>query len=197
MALLGFQTRLQIDDSSSLVPEAHLAAQLVLDEVRGKHVAFRAPRPEQDDELAEALLPRLRPQLLNRKQAGVAAGLDDEVLVAGPSRHGEWIADATRTYRFLDLGKLRIAGPSRVVLVGTDVVDRELDLAVMGGSACAGRSLALLPRIADPQGFGDEPAFVDGHLDAPGSAVAPLSIICLVAAPLRSCDLLLRANGSA
>ena len=183
MALLGFQTRLQCDDSSSLVPECHLAAQFVFDEMRGEHVAFRAPRPEQDDELAEALLPCLRPQLLNRKQAGVAAGFDDEVLVAGPSRHGQWISDAARTYRFLDLGKLRIAGPSRVVLVGTYVVDRELDLAVMA-RVCLCRQLSgVVSRIADPQRLGDEaPAFVDGHLAA-GQRCGAAVDICFTLRP--------------
>ena len=41
------------------------------------------------------------------------------------------IAQAAGADRFLDLVELGVVGPPRVVLIGTDVLDRELDLAVM------------------------------------------------------------------
>jgi hypothetical protein len=66
----------------ALSQKCHVAALLVLDEVGGEHVTFRAPWPKQDTELVETRLPRLCPKLPDGQQARVAAGLDDEVRLA-------------------------------------------------------------------------------------------------------------------
>ena len=86
-SLLCFQSSFERDDAAGLVPEVHLAALLVFDQVRGEYMVLRAPRPQQHAEFAEPRIPRLGPQLLQRKQAGVAAGLDDEVRLVRSPRH--------------------------------------------------------------------------------------------------------------
>jgi hypothetical protein len=69
--------------AARLVPEGHLAALFVLDQVRGEDVALRSPRPKQHHQLAEARIARLGPQLSQGQQPRVAARLDDEVRLAG------------------------------------------------------------------------------------------------------------------
>ena len=58
-SLLCFQSVLERHDAGGLVPEAHLTALLVFDEVGGEDVALRLPWPKQHHELAESRVPRL------------------------------------------------------------------------------------------------------------------------------------------
>ena len=127
-SLLGFQALFECHDSGGLVPEAHLAALFVFDKVGGQDMALRAPRPKQHHELAVARIPRLGPQLLHHEQPGVAAGLDDEVRLAGSAGYGQWRPQTASADRLLDVIELDVHRPAWVVLVGPDVVDRQLDL---------------------------------------------------------------------
>jgi hypothetical protein len=45
-SLLCFQSSFERDDAAGLVPETHLAALLVFDQVRGEYMVLRAPRPQ-------------------------------------------------------------------------------------------------------------------------------------------------------
>ena len=126
--LLPLQPLLERHDAGGLVPEAHLAALLVLDKVRRQNVALRPPRPKQHDQLAVPRVPSLRPQLPQGQQPGIATGLHDVVRLPGATRHGQRCAQSAGTDRFLDVVELGIDGPARVVLVGTDVIHRQLDL---------------------------------------------------------------------
>jgi hypothetical protein len=156
-SLLRFDSGLEIDDTAGLVPEGHVAALLVLDEVGGEHVTFRAPRPKQDTKLVETRLSRLGPKLPDGQKARVAAGLDDEVRLARPAGYGEGIAQAAGADRGLDLVELGVVGPPRVVLIGMDILYRELDLAVMGRIGLDRQVTGVVAQIADLQGLGDQP----------------------------------------
>ena len=166
-ALLGLETRLERDDAARLVPEGHLAALLVLDQVRGEDVALGSPRPKQHHQLAEARIARLGPQLPQGQQPRVAAGLDDEVRLAGAARDGERASQAAGADRFLDVIELRVRRAPRVVLVGTDLVDREFDLGLRARVALTGQIARVVPGIAHLQRLGHQPpTLIQRHLAA-------------------------------
>ena len=166
-ALLRFQAGLERDDAARLVPEGHLAALLVLDQVRGEDVALGSPRPKQHHQLAEARIARLGPQLPQREQPRVAARFDDEVRLAGAAGHGERTSQAAGADRLLDVVELRVGRAPRVVLVGLDLVDRELDLRFRSRVDLAGEIAGVVTRVSDAQRLGDQsPPLVDRHLAA-------------------------------
>jgi hypothetical protein len=53
--------------------------------MRGEHVALRSPGTKEHHDPLVLRIPRLRPQLLQGEQAGIATGIDDEVRLARTS----------------------------------------------------------------------------------------------------------------
>jgi hypothetical protein len=110
--------------------------------------------------------------LLQRKQPGVATGLDDEVRLPWSLRHRQWRPQSAGADRLLDVVELDVRRTARVVLVGPDVIDRQLDLVfeliVRGTRIGNTREVTrVVARVAHQQGLRHEPAtLIDGNLVA-------------------------------
>jgi hypothetical protein len=79
----GLDLPLQVHDGVGEVDEAQFAARHVLDDVRPENLGLGLPGHEQAKHVPVGGIARVLPQGPVDVEAGIAAGLDDEVLVAG------------------------------------------------------------------------------------------------------------------
>ena len=90
-------------------------------------------------------------KMLDGKKPRVAAGLNDKVAFARSASHGKRIANPCRVDRLLDLGEFRVTRSARIVLIGADVRDPELDLTFMTRIGVGRKISRVVPGVADPQ----------------------------------------------
>ncbi len=160
--LLGLETRFQANDAAGLVPEGHLAALLVFDQVRGENMALGSPRAKEHHQLVKTRIVRFGPEFAQRTKPRIAAGLDDEVRLAGPARDGQRRSQTARADRFLDVVAFRVRRAPRIVLVWVNLVDRELDLRLALQLAGVDKIARVVSRIAHQQRFRDSsPALIE------------------------------------
>ena len=152
-ALLGLQPGLQRHDPGGAVPEAHVAALFVFDQMGGEHLCLRPPWAEHHHQATEPRILGLGPELPQGQQPGVAAGLDDVVRLARSLRHGERAAQPAGTDRLLDVLELGVPGAARVVLVGADLLDAEFDLAFGARAGLRRQAACVVARVPDGQGL--------------------------------------------
>ena len=119
--------------------------------MRSENMDLGLPRAKDRFDNREMVISGLCPKLLKCKQPRIAAGFDDEVLVSGAARYREGIADSGRSNRFLDLFKFRVVVPSRVVLIYSNILDLEFDLAIVSGIGLVWQIYRAIARISHLQ----------------------------------------------
>ena len=104
-----------------LVAKQHFPAQLVLDQVAGQDLRLGDPWFVEHMSPPKTVVSGLAPQLLQGPQPGVAPGLDDVVLLAGPASDRQWIVEpALSLDGFLDYLELCVLVAPGVALVAPD-----------------------------------------------------------------------------